>query len=592
MTQDNCDPQPVPAAPHLPAERRFLRSTIFVLIALICSAAISGVSYSLFTRNNDFPITYHPDEWSKVDQIASQRQPRNLNHPLLMLEAANVLRGWSDVSLRDDLAVAIVGRNTSALLASIGVFCFGMAGFVLFRLVGLAIVGTTLALCPPLLVYAHYFKEDASLIGGIGVAVLGATLVLTARQCWTQALSAIVLGIGCAAAASGKYVGAAVIAPALLAVFIAHIPRWWAVPIRIVVFLVVAAVTFVAINARAFDDPWTLTLKPYAQYSFEEEFEHGTTSHDGVRLTTPGLFCIRIAASEVMPHLWIGFALSIAAIVFAAIARSRSKRLPVESFSSSESTTPFRVSIRTMAVLLGFLATFALVLSFNAIPFARYALPITVLSYFLIACVICVAIGALQFSMRARVLVVCLSLAVIVFMQGRRCLQYDRQFADDSRQRLRDWVALNLPRGSTIIADSFAQLSARGDRHRFPNQPRLNVYVRGFGHAASAGPLHRLAASGIRYVVVAEPNYQRFFAPGVEAVEGTEQRLEAMRAFYMDLFARGTLLWSSKPSPANNAYVDPELAIYDITVFKDDPPGTSLEPEDGRFRNWFRRQNR
>ena len=88
---------------------------IKTVFALLIALAMASVSFHLFTRNNDFPLNYHPDEWTKVEQIASFRQYRNANHPLLMLESANLARQWSNVSRNDELAVAVVGRNTSAL---------------------------------------------------------------------------------------------------------------------------------------------------------------------------------------------------------------------------------------------------------------------------------------------------------------------------------------------------------------------------------------------------------------------------------------------------------------------------------------------
>ena len=46
----------------------------------------------------------------------------------------------------------------------------------------------------------------------IMVAMLGACWVVSAKKLWSQLIAAMVLGIGVGAAASGKYVGAAVLA--------------------------------------------------------------------------------------------------------------------------------------------------------------------------------------------------------------------------------------------------------------------------------------------------------------------------------------------------------------------------------------------
>jgi hypothetical protein len=536
-----------------------------MISAIVIAIAMAWASYHLFTRNNDFPLDYHPDEWSKVNQIASRTQIRNLNHPLLMLETANLLREYWGLSLRaDDRELAIVGRRASALIASIGVFCFALTGFVCYRFVGLLIVGCSAMLCPSLLVFAHYMKEDASLAGGIGVAVLGAAMTAVAKRWSTQLLAACVLGIGCAAAASGKYVGAAVLAPALLALCIARVPSWWALPARFVMFFSIATASFVAINARAFEDPWTLTLKPHAPYAFQDEFEHGITEHSGLRLATPGLYCLRIAAENWQWHLWTFVGIALASTAWMLIRRR-----------------PGAVS-RWGIVAGAFFATFITVLAFNAIPFQRYALPITVLGYIFAACAISATI--VRFADRRRVILfTALALMPILVLQGRRCLQYNRQFISDSRERLSQWIATNVPAGTRIVADNFASLDRTGDPWRFPDRKRFRAYVSSRGYACNSGSLQSLARSGVKYVVTAEPNYQRFFAPGVMPSAGNEDYFDFARSFYTTLFERGTLVWSSKPVPPSGAYVDPELRVYDITGFKNDP--VEARPT----RNWLNR---
>lgn len=542
----------------------FLRRAGHVVLAVLIAVFMSLGSYYLFTQNNDFPLSYHPDEWSKVDQIASRTQMRNLNHPLLLLETANLLREYRGLSIRaDDRDLAIVGRSASALLASIGVFGFAMAGFACYRFVGLLIVGCSAMLCPWLLVFAHYMKEDASLIGGIGVAFLGAALTMTARTWWTQLLAVIVLGIGTAAAASGKYVGAATVAPALLCVVIARVPRWWVVPSRILLLASVALATFVAINARAFEDPWTLTLKPYVPLAFEEEFEHGTTEHTGIRLLVPNLYCLRTAARHWQWHTW-SFA-GVGLVTFGWMLTR--KRLYVT---------------RWGVVAMSFLLIFATVLSFDAIPFQRYALPNGVLGYVLAACAVSGVICQSK-DHRRRLLFTMFALMPIVVLQTRMCMAYNAQFRDDSRERLTQWLAANAGPGTRIVADHFAALDRVGDVWRFPDRKRYSAFVSSRGFACNSGSLSDLARRGVKYVVTAEPDYQRFFVPGVVASEGNEDFVDYARNWYTTLFAKGQLVWSSKPSPPSDAYVDPELRVYDITSLKD------IQTESEPRRNWLER---
>jgi hypothetical protein len=148
--------------------RRLLVVAPFALALLLASASLW-----MFTRNNDFPLDYHPDEPGKVAQLMHPAQIRNFNHPLLMLEAANVVRIGLGVH-NDERAIAIAGRWTSAALAAIAVFALAIAGYFCAGYQGLLMCGAMAALCPALDVYAHFFKEDTALLAGLAVALAGA----------------------------------------------------------------------------------------------------------------------------------------------------------------------------------------------------------------------------------------------------------------------------------------------------------------------------------------------------------------------------------------------------------------------------------
>ena len=450
------------------------RRPVSIACALLVSLALAALSLFLFTRHNDFPTNYHPDEWSKVEQLRSPTHARNLNHPLLMIESADLVRQAWHVPVKDGFQVAVAGRWASAILASVGVVALCLAGFAAHGWVGLAIVGPAVALCPPLLVYAHYLKEDATLIGGLAVTVLGARLVVSSRRAIAQLPATIVLGVGCAMAASGKYVGVAALVPALLALGIAPLARRWLWPARLSLFVVVATAATVAINARAFDDPWRLKIDPLLQERVDAEYAHATTEHSGLALATPNVFCLRVAAAEIMPHAWAIGTLGAGALVVHAIRR---RRWPITRWS---------------LVLAAFPATFAVVLAHNIIPFERYALPLTVFGY-LIAGNLAAAAIATTIDRRAIAgLATSLVAAIVIVAQGDRCVRFDRQFADDSRQRLREWLAANVPANAVVIADWYADLYGGGDARRFPDQsmPRVNIRAAA-GYVGSAGPIDR-----------------------------------------------------------------------------------------------------
>src|SRR5438105_732138 len=84
------------------------------------------LSLFLFTRHNDFSLSYHPTEPSKVIQI--RRDFRNFRHPLLLLTATD----WAGKvinSPRTPHNIAVVGRWCSAVFASIAVVAFAFLGF-------------------------------------------------------------------------------------------------------------------------------------------------------------------------------------------------------------------------------------------------------------------------------------------------------------------------------------------------------------------------------------------------------------------------------------------------------------------------------
>src|SRR5689334_9496074 len=70
-----------------PALGRVILRRAGVVLALAITFAIS---LFLYTRNNDGPPWYHPDEAGKAYQVIDGRY-RNFNHPLLLLEASELM---------------------------------------------------------------------------------------------------------------------------------------------------------------------------------------------------------------------------------------------------------------------------------------------------------------------------------------------------------------------------------------------------------------------------------------------------------------------------------------------------------------------
>jgi hypothetical protein len=537
------DVAPVPISG---SENRFhsgvtLRFIILPLAALLIALLMGCASLWLFSRNNEFPLNYQPDETSKAAQIVDSPR-RNFNHPLLMLESANLARRWFAVPehFRD---LVIAGRWTSATLSSIGVAAMASAGYWAYGYRGLLLSGSIVALCPPWLVYAHYFKEDASLASGIALAVLGMAWVVNAKSLWQQLIGSVVLGAGCAAAMSGKYVGVMIAPACLLAVFIAPGARWWRILLRLILFLAAAVAGLMTINARAFESFWPIKLQGLAVDRIQFDFDHAIGGHYGITLPRINLYCIDVTCRELMPHLWIFLLLG---MVFFLIQRKVS---------------------RWGIVLAALLLSIGLTLCFDTIPFDRYALPLSVVLYFIAGQAMASVLESPRLGAVTKHLGLAVCIATVVVLQGMRCLNFDHQFGDDSRQRVRVWIAGNLPQGSTLAVESYTGME-EPDRWRFP-QSELGMGIRGQDYAPNlADTPEQLAAENVDYVVVSSQAYERFFVRGIRSTPDQPGYVEHQRHFYEGLFARGNLVWSSIPSPPTDSFVNPEVRIYRIAQLR------------------------
>lgn len=550
------------AQTHQPLEPRLARwwtELLQTLAATLVALVIGWMAFTGFVQNNDFPSSYHPDEGTKVRQLLDEQGRRNFNHPVLMLEAASEYLTYVQVP-PEHRETVIAGRRVSALFAASAVAALGLAGFVAHRWSGLLVTGPLMATLPPLLLYAHYLKEDTALIFGIALTVLGAAGVTCAKWSAARLLWALVLGVGAGCAASGKYVGVAALAPALLAAILAPPPvmklrQRWKIPLAVLWHLLlpafVASVSvFIAvwINADAFLNPWTLAIDPDIAEHIGGEYEHGTTAHNGVGLITPNLFCLRVALREVGRHTWVLFGVGLLML----LARPRVSRWGV--------------------VVLSFFTTFAVVLAHNAVPFDRYALPVTVLAGFLTACLVAAGLNRWTKKPWLAAVLALLIVAVPTVLQMRVGLAFNEQFRDDSRHRLRVWMAENLPENVQVVADNYAGLSGPGDDWRFDDPPRFGRRLRSRWMSADMGDLEQLRRRGVDYVIIAEPTYARFFEKGVNTVEGQDRRrwrrrpeVEDYRTFYQGLFDECEIVWESKPNPPSGSYVDPHITVFRVT---------------------------
>ncbi|HEV7299060.1 MAG TPA: hypothetical protein VGN72_06810 [Tepidisphaeraceae bacterium] len=530
-----CVPPTAPRAAS-PTPRQIVvargRNVSRLIATIVLLATFAGCMW-MYTRHNAFPIQYHPDEDSKATQILSEEGERNFNHPQLLLETTQWAVHWLDTPA-DPQAVVVVGRTVSATLAAIAVVALSLCGYLIAGLPGLIAVTPMVALCPFLLAYSHAMKEDASLVFGTAIAVLGACLLWAwGRRPALQWLAVVVLAAGVALASSAKYVGVVTLALAVLALPFAPRASFVTAVLRPVAFISYVLLLLIVVNHRA--------LSHFEQFNrgLDREFEHSTTHHSGLTMAQPNGYTLAIALDQTptyaMALLAIGLLLSIGW---------------------------WRGRLGWDRCIWLFTGIFLLLLSHGVIPMPRYALPIVVLAA-LLAGLAAARLG--QFIGKpwgvwgVPIVVACITVAV----QLPRCLDYVRQFGDDSRQRLREFVLTQVPRGSYIFADSYAGLDAPPYDLKYDG---LSDHVRVSSRftAGDGGSLENLRRRGVTHVAVANLMHERYFDPHVFPVSGYEYQYNRHRGFYEELFRDGKLIWSQEASYPMRTYNNPQVRLYSI----------------------------
>jgi hypothetical protein len=510
---------------------------------LWCSSfGIAYTSFWVYSRHNNFPDTYHPSEPSKGRQLLESPSTWNFRHPLLLMESGNVALRFFDEpgSVREAL---LIGRRVSAVFAAMAVVALALAGCLGLGGRGLWVCGAAMAMCPPLLVHAHFFKEDSALILGMAVVVLGVRWVLGATTALRATAGFVVLAMGCGLATSGKFVGAVFVLPAILAVCLMPARRWFFVPLRIILLLLIGATVFVVINARAFDRLFPPRVAPFAREQMTADAETGITASDNdVRLRIPNTYCLRVAASDVTAPVW---GVLIAGMTWSVVRRKVS-----------------RWGINLAAIVIAP----AVLLCFSPVPYPRYALPISVILYFVAALFLSRFVAWIGGKGRPIQIGGTIAVAVVLIHLGARCYDFTQQFGDDSRQRLREWVA-QLPADTRIVADKYTCLGDEGDHWRYPNQKpigHVRLILRKYAGDA-ADSLQAMANSGVEYVAITESAYGPFFeVEQAELAVGEDVRKRRAK-FYADIIARGELCWQRKAEHPTHSTTNPEIRVYRIT---------------------------
>jgi 4-amino-4-deoxy-L-arabinose transferase-like glycosyltransferase len=504
--------------------------------------------WRLYTVNNDFSIYFHPDELSKARQVIGG--DRNFNHPLLFIDAtaaaARVL------GARDDVSIVRVGRGVSASFAAIAVgalvawaWCTCRGGWF-----GAALVGISAALCPMLLVNAHYAKEETALVMGLCLVVAAFPIAWRAPAGAARAGALALMGVCAGIAISAKYVGALALIPALIAV--GRTPRQG---VRRLV-MDAASCLLPALAAALLLQPQLLSDARNAELLADgvtREALHAVNEHYGHRLAVPSWY---FAGAVLDQTHWAVLALfGVFVVLVVSDARRRVARAD---------------DVCALAITLGYL----LVLSFSAIPVTRYVLAPVVLTHAM------AAMGAARIvrtvpGRPATVVAGLLLTACLAFPAVRCCASFTRQFADDSRDRLAAWIAENLPPDAVVLQDQRIML----DRWRAPapNGSALTQRIDSGQFASDVCSLDQAAAAGVTHVAICDIIYPRHFDRQLEYSEASRDRMLAAREFYSRLLSgEHELVWASVPDEPTRSFTNPEVRLYRLTPAP--PPTPPLPP--------------
>ena len=489
---------------------------------LIALALFVG-SLMLFTRDNGFSFSYHPDEDGKTFQIIERE--RNFHHPLLMLNVTDLAVHLARVPLTSQ-AVVVAGRWVSAAFAAGAVAALAMLAFYRGGWLAAWSVGLLVATHGKLHEAAHYLKEDTALVFGLAVFFLAADLF--SRGPTTRTLR--FLGIGCGLAASAKYIG-------ILALLFA-IPLVWravAVPRRWKTFAIAFAATFLLLNIP----PTTHPSSPFR--SIKREVTGVTAGHRGMTREVPHAKYFSEMREDVSRLVLIFAAL--AGLALLATARKR---------SGAE-----------WVLLLLPVAYFG-VISFSPKTGGRYLLPTSTL--------VC-ALGAFGVIEIARLLrwwkmnalshlVVAGGAAFLLHAQLPLLRATMDEFRHDDRVALAAWIRANVPADAIIVEDHRVNLfaPAPGDESGKPQVPQRVIDN---DCAADLGTIDEMRTWGTVYVAVSQRAYDRFFSKNLKPRESEKADYARRKEFYTRLFAEAELVREFKSQ--GNIYLQPGLRLYKLT---------------------------
>jgi hypothetical protein len=468
-----------------------------VLIAVACLV--------WFGRGLDFSAYAHPDEINKINQVV--RSYYNFNHPLLMLNSARLVAMVSGKET-DFEAVKIIGRSVSVFYASMAVAILSLAmGRLYGRWVAVA-TGLFLMANPHLFEFAHYFKEEPTVLFGISLTILS-MVIFSLRPGLAMVC---VCGAAAGLAFSGKYAGILVMPFAAYVVLAGSKNK-----IRdAFLFFLFFALVFLAVNL-----PSLISIN-HAVSSLDREVVRLTGADQEVRRQIPhGVYTNRYwdTASPVL--------LGLLGLYAWGLFQRRFRLQPVE-----------------WAITLMPLAYFA-VLSFIPVTSNRYFLPCGVLA----ACLSAAALPTVLGWKHGRWIAAFLIASSLVW-SAPQIIKANKGFQADHLGQLVKMLESEIPSESLLLIGEDLQIPPI-------KSPKVSY------HPINAGEtLESLREKGFTHALVIPRNYKNFLNKSQNRTKLSDEDFSKIKAFYESLFERATLLkhWEE----GSNNYLAKEFTLFSL----------------------------
>ncbi|GAT35388.1 dolichyl-phosphate-mannose-protein mannosyltransferase [Terrimicrobium sacchariphilum] len=485
------------------------------------AVAFFALALGIFTRHDHFPSFYHPDEPSKARQLIQGEF--NFNHPLLLLQTARLVAYFTQAG-DSQQAVTEAGRFSSALFSAAAIACLVLTAAHLRGAWTAAAAGLLVVTNSQLYELSHYMKEDPALVFGI------AAFFLALVRCWIAPSPArfLLLGGAAALAISGKYIGALVLPVALIPIFL-HRSRW--------ISWLCCMLTGLALVLLAINYPMISEFVKFTS-NVEREMDYAAHGHKGLTRSVPHGVYTRVFADATNPFIW-----ALLIIYYAGM------------FGVGYRWRNLHASEWALAL---FPVAYMLILSFSPKTHHRYFLPDTLL-FCTIAALAAFHPARDRFS-RVSLVARHVLLGCAIIWSGTMLARVDAAFQNDSRQALIEFVKKNVPPDAIIVQDKRVNLPSRDEKRHADSPYFVDQKILGKLFAADVGTIDELRAQDIRYIAVANDDYNRFFLKTHKPKAEDRTEYERRKAFYQQLFAEGTLLWQCPSGPQQ--YLQPAIKFY------------------------------